>query len=103
MTGINVKPGICGFETAIYVSKHSRNNVKIEIKTQCEFVQEFAKQVRQISWKDALTRIDQSIIYKEAAKTIKHTACPIPMVVLKAIEVEIGVALPENITIEFCK
>ncbi|MBI4316389.1 MAG: hypothetical protein HY679_10665, partial [Chloroflexi bacterium] len=30
-----------------------------------------------------------------------HTACPIPAAILKAIEVEVGIALPKDVTITF--
>ena len=101
MTVVEINPGICGFVTTISASRKTRDSVKIEIRTKCESVQKFAGQIEEIDWKDALTCIDRSIIYREAAKAIKHASCPVPFAVLKAIEVEIGVALPRSVVLEF--
>jgi hypothetical protein len=43
----------------------------------------------------------ESVVYQSAARHIRHTACPIPAAILKAIEVEVGIALPQDVTITF--
>ena len=101
MTVLKLKPGICGFDTVIHASRLSGDLVCIHLETQCESVQKFAQKIKSIEWKVALTSIDKSVIYTEAAKSIKHASCPVPFSVVKAIEVEIGVALPKNVSLKF--
>ncbi|TFH34446.1 MAG: hypothetical protein E4G99_09495 [Anaerolineales bacterium] len=43
----------------------------------------------------------ESIVYQSAARHIRHTGCPIPSAILKAIEVEVGIALPHDVVINF--
>ncbi|MBI4771144.1 MAG: hypothetical protein HY784_12220, partial [Chloroflexi bacterium] len=45
--------------------------------------------------------MDESAVYQSAARHIRHTACPIPAAILKAIEVEVGIALPRDVHIQF--
>jgi len=33
-----------------------------------------------------------------ASRDISHAACPVPSAILKAIEVEVGAALPQDVT-----
>jgi hypothetical protein len=58
-----------------------------------------------VQWKgkghEVFKRMTESAVYQSAAQHIRHTACPIPTAILKAIEVEVGIALPKDVTITF--
>jgi hypothetical protein len=58
-----------------------------------------------IQWKgkghEVFNGFSESIVYRSAAKHIRHQGCPIPAAIIKTIEVEVGIALPEDVTIKF--
>jgi hypothetical protein len=51
--------------------------------------------------KKVLRRIIDSPVYISASKRIKHTSCPVPMAITKAIEVELGISVPEKVKLTF--
>jgi len=42
-------------------------------------------------------------VYRSAAMHLKHVACPVPMGILKALEVEMGLCVPKEVSIKFSK
>ena len=50
---------------------------------------------------DAIKRFGDGEINKAALNCGLHVTCPVPMAILKAIEVEAGLALPRDIVIRF--
>jgi hypothetical protein len=58
-----------------------------------------------LQWKgkghEVFTRMPESAVYRSAGKHIRHCACIVPAAVLKVIEVETGVALPQDASIVF--
>jgi hypothetical protein len=43
------------------------------------------------------------VVFREAAKTLLHPACPVPVGIIKAIEMEAGLALPRDVEIRFTR
>lgn len=41
----------------------------------------------------------ESPLFKAAKNNLKHSACPVPTALMKAIEVSCGLALPRDVTI----
>jgi hypothetical protein len=39
-------------------------------------------------------------VYRAAAQTVKHAACPVPSAILKAVEVAAELALPKDVIIK---
>lgn len=58
-------------------------------------------EVGELEWQDALEPLADSPVYKSALEHIKHPACPVLVAIVKAIEVEVGVALPRDVVIRF--
>lgn len=101
MTKVTVDPGICGFITKIEVDKAAKRKVKVVITSDCEMATKLG---------ESLTEIDQWEVFKEhedcevgraASRCLLHVTCPVPIAVLKAIEVEAGLALPGDSVIHF--
>jgi hypothetical protein len=61
--------------------------------------------VKELKEVDPMTEIsfqrEGSAILKKFEKTCPHPSCPIPSGILKAVEVEAGLALPQNASIKF--
>jgi hypothetical protein len=101
MTRIVVEPGICDFTTVVKVTKLSARRVRVVINTDCDMVSEMNSKLKELNWRDALGHQGDSFIHKTSTRHIKHAACPIPVAILKAIEVEVGAAAPKDVVIHF--
>ena len=101
MTRVTVNPGVCGMVCIIEVSKIDRRQVSLKIETKCDIVQEVCEQAAIMEVWDVLKLPVESIVYEYASKCRIHAACPVPVAVIKAIEVEAGMALPRPVSIEF--
>jgi len=101
MTVVTVNAGICGFTSRIEASKLSSRVVTVSISSACEMVSELAARVSELNWHDVLRPRPDSLLNKSTADCIKHAACPVPAAIVKAIEVEMGLALPRDVVIHF--
>ena len=52
---------------------------------------------------DAFKRVLDNPVYTKGATCLKHVACPVPSGILKALEVEAGLAVPKDVSIIFLK
>jgi hypothetical protein len=98
MSKVKVSAGACGFTVVIKAEKNDKNKLKLKIASPCEMIKNLAKELDEVSGDNVFLRINDSEIYKIASKHIKHPACPVPAAILKAIEVEMGFALPKDVT-----
>ena len=94
MTRVIVNPGHCGFTTTIEVDKVAKRRVKVVINSDCEMVTEMA---------ESFTEVDagQALKQGQALSEYVHATCPVPIAVLKAIEVEAGLGVPCDVVILF--
>jgi hypothetical protein len=83
----------------VEVVKAGKRRVRIEITSECEKVTKMVGSSLELSQFDALKPPVYSEVYKCASEHHLCTSCPIPMAILKAIEVESGLALPRPVTV----
>lgn len=101
MTKVSVDPGICGFIATIEALKVAKRRIKILITSDCEVVSKLGESLTEIDrWEIFKKHLDNEI-YKGASRCQLHGTCPVPVGILKAIEVEAGLALPRDVTIRF--
>jgi len=103
MTKSEILSGICGFSTVVEASMDGSQCI-LTITSECESIQDLS---------EALTRVDpfQEISYRDtvpltyrlASKYCPHAACPVPVGVIKAVEVEAGLTLPADVSIKLSK
>jgi len=101
VTKARVDPGICGFPATIKVERIDKRTVGVHIACACEQIHRFRAEIPELAWREALWPILQNSVYQAASRTIRHATCPIPMAVVKAIEAEIGAALPRDVSVRF--
>jgi hypothetical protein len=101
MTHVTVEAGICGFTSTIEVSKLSAKRVRVDITSECEMVSKLGEQLHDVELRDALKLPENPLLCKGAHRYIHHVACPVPTAILKAIEVEVGLALAKDVVIHF--
>ncbi|MCC7360623.1 MAG: hypothetical protein IT317_14175 [Anaerolineales bacterium] len=105
MTRLEVFAGVCGHSAVIEVVKVDGAHVQVTLHSPCDQITAMNPELARLQWKGpghvVFKRLTESLVYQSAARHIRHTACPIPAAILKAIEVEVGLALPQDVTIRF--
>ncbi len=104
-TRIEVYAGVCGHSAVIDVTKVDDTHVQVVITSACDEITAMNPDLARVQWKgkghEVFKRMTESAVYQSAARHIRHTACPIPTAILKAIEVEVGIAVAKDVTIIF--
>ena len=103
MTKVVVDPGICGLQTTVEVDKVSKRKVKVIIASDCEIVTQLGNSLTEVDQWEAIKQYGDCQVLKAASKCHMHVTCPVPVAVLKAIEVEAGLALPRDVLVQFKK
>ena len=99
MTAVQVDCGICGHHALIEVSRESKTHVRVSVQTECEMLNSAVEQVDGADWREALSPHNPNSVHAVMFRVIKHAGCPAPTAVAKAIEVEVGAALPRDVSI----
>jgi hypothetical protein len=105
MTQVEVQAGICGHTALITVTRVDEQHIQVLIESECEQITAMNPDLARLQWKgkghEVFKRMTESAVYQSANRHLRHTACAIPAAILKAIEVETGVALPKDVIITF--
>lgn len=102
MTKVTIESGICGFSTTVTARmEEDGKNVSIAIESGCEMVEAMAGELTAVNKMSVFTGFLANPVYRAADKHLKHTACPVPSGIIKALEAEAGFCLPKNATIVF--
>ena len=76
-------------------------SVNVVIESNCPMVQKLSP-IEGINPYEAIgTPFTESEIYKKAAECLRHTACPVPCGIVKAVEAESGMGLKKPVKIDF--
>jgi hypothetical protein len=99
---VNVMSGICGMITEIRAtSDDNARKVFLKISTRCENIQKLANALKVVDPMQEISfKGEGPKTLRLAAKHCKHTSCPVPTGILKAVEVAAGLALPKDARIE---
>jgi hypothetical protein len=103
MTKVVVHSGACGFTAVVRAEKGPERTVDIAVESGCAMVQKMAAEITRLGRRDALIGILHNPVYLAAGRHLKHPACPVPSGIIKAIEVEAGLALPMDASIKPAK
>ena len=101
-TELVVDAGICGNTTTIDVVGLPNHKVTVTITSDCEVVSKMGEELKELDWLSLWKQQgDGYSAYKAALQSIKDITCPVPVAILKAIEVEAGIVLPKDVTFSF--
>lgn len=104
MVHVEVDAGICGFKTEANISSDDRQKVHVEIKSGCKDIMALAEELKEIDcFAEVFSKLGTSPLYLVAQKHCKHATCPVPMAILKGLEVECGLALPKDVHVAITK
>lgn len=101
MTKVKVNSGNCCYSVTITAEKGEDKKVHISLDTECEQVTKMLDDISLVDMRTLFTKHFANPVYRSAEKHLKHLACPVPCAILKAVEVELGLCVPENVSIIF--
>jgi len=99
MARAEIFAGICGFTTVVDANM-SGEECALSIRSDCPNVQRLAENLSSVDpLKEISFRREGPDTLQMAVKHCRHTACPVPSGIIKAVEVAAGLALPKDATI----
>jgi hypothetical protein len=102
MTKVVVDPGVCGFIATIEVAALSAHTARVTLTSDCESAIKVGELLKEVDWFSLLRQEGDSYsAYLAAVQDIGHITCPVPVAILKAVEAELGLALPKDVVIRF--
>jgi hypothetical protein len=95
--------GICGFTATVKTRLEGRTCV-VSVESDCDAIQRLGEELTEVDPFHEITfRGEGPRTLRLGAKHCYHPACPVPVGIIKAIEVEAGLALPADATITLSK
>jgi hypothetical protein len=103
MAKAEIFAGVCGFNTTV-TAQMEGVLVNLSIESDCPAIQKMAAELTQVNpYKEISSRRAVPQTLQAGLKFCTHAACPVPVGIIKAIEVESGLALPKDATIRVSK
>jgi len=103
MAKAEITPGVCGFRTTVRARLEGRK-VRLEIDSDCDAVRRLAEELTEVEpFKEISFRGEGPRALDAGRRHCYHPACPVPVGIIKAVEVAAGLALPVEARIELSK
>lgn len=103
MAKVEIDSGICGMKTTVWATAGSDPyHCKLTIESDCEAIHKIAAQLPEV---DALREIslrrgEGPLALQKGKEMCYHSACPVPVGIIKAVEVAAGLALPADVSMK---
>lgn len=99
---VTVEPGVCKMTAKIHAKQSDdMMSVEVSIESDCKMVQAFAADLKPVGAYDEFgLPMVKNPVYITASEHLKHSACPIPCAVLKAIEVAADLGLKRDVSMK---
>ncbi len=96
-----INGGICGFVTTVTATKAEGEKITLEISTECPNFRKVAEELVEIDpYDEIFKRLNLTRTCAIASKHSPHPSCIVPSGILKTIEVEAQLALPQEAGIQ---
>ena len=103
MAKAEIFSGICGFKTNV-TTQMDTDKCGISIESDCPSIQKLAEKLTEVDpFAEISFRGELPQTYQIAFQSCPHAACPVPAGIIKAIEVEAGLALPADVSIKILR
>ena len=100
MAKARIEAGICGHFAEVEAEADDNYQVKVKIESSCQHIQKLAENLSEVNALNEISfrRGDPEILAK-GAQFCTHASCPVPVGIIKTVEVAAGLALPQTATI----
>ena len=103
MAKAEIESGQCGFATVVIASMNGKV-CNLSITSDCEGIQKLASELAEVDpYREISFNQDAPLTFKMAAKHCLHAACPVPIGIIKAVEIEAGLGVPVDVIIKLSK
>jgi len=104
MSVVIVNPGICGLNSTITVESDEMQTCSVKIESECDSIKDMEEGLQDLDgYDECLNGFGDSTVFQESKKHCKHACCPVSSAIIKAIEVEAGLALPKDVEFKISK
>ncbi|MBU0992329.1 MAG: hypothetical protein KJ737_07525 [Proteobacteria bacterium] len=104
MTKGIISGGVCGLITVVEAHKRGNGRIKLTISSNCENIKKLAAEMDEIDPYDEIFRtLKLTRTCDVASQHLPHPSCIVPSGILKTIEVEADLALPQEASIKIEK
>jgi thioredoxin reductase len=98
-----ISSGICGFSATVRAQREG-TKVKLSIESECQAIQDLAAELTEVDpFQEITFRGSGPRSLEMGAKHCYHTACPVPVGIIKTVEIEAGLALSKDAVIKLSK
>ncbi len=103
MAKAEIFSGICGFSTVVEATMDGKV-CNLQITSECAAIQKLAQDLTQVNpYQEISTKRAMPKTLEKGAQYCTHAACPVPVGIIKAVEVEAKLALPKDVVINLSK
>jgi hypothetical protein len=96
--------GVCGFNTTVEARKDASGQIQLDIESECKAINRLAAELTEADpYREFTYKGEGPLTFEVAAEHCSHAACPVPVGIIKAIEIEAGLALPADVSIKLSK
>jgi hypothetical protein len=96
-----IKSGICGFTVNATADCEEPAHVALQIESDCPNYKKIAEALHEVNaFQELFGNRFEGQIWKACASHSPHASCPVPVGLLKLVEVAAGLALPQTVSIE---
>lgn len=103
MATAEIFAGNCGFNTEVEARMDGKI-CKLSIASECAAIRKMAEELTEVNpYEEISFRRAMPKIHEAGHKHCTHAACPVPVGIIKAVEIEARLALPTDVTIKLSK
>jgi len=99
-----IMSGICGFKTEVTAEKGDGFTILLDTVSDCPAFKNLNASLSEVDGMACIMdKVGEGAIYEACRLNCKHSACPVPMGIVKVVEVAAGLALPKDVTVTLTK
>lgn len=103
MARAEINPGVCGFKTIVETTMDG-DLCTVTIESDCKAIQRLGQKLSRVDpFREFTFRGEGPETYELAASYCSHAACPVPVGIVKTVEIAAGLALPADVIIKLEK
>jgi hypothetical protein len=100
MAQAKIFSGVCGFTTQVEAVTGGQV-CHLKIESECKAIQKMASELTEVDpFQEISFRRGMPKVHEMGHEYCTHAACPVPVGIIKAVEVASGLALPKDVSIE---
>jgi hypothetical protein len=103
MAKAEIHSGACGYTTTVNTTMNGKV-CQLSIESACKAIQKLAAELTEVEpFKEISSRRQTPKTLEMGMKHCTHAACPVPVGIIKAVEIEAGLNLPVDVSVKLSK